>query len=94
MARKYYQMPIAATVKACAEVDAFYNDLAYLGSIGISVPNIAAELGVSARQVFDWRRRQWLPREPFVFVEVRAWAEWQRGAAVYQRVQDGSYLPE
>lgn len=95
MARKYYQMPAAAAVRAVAQAEAFHRDLDYLVKAGISAANIAGELGVSRRQVYDWQYMRYLPRNPLNFLYVVAWAEYLRYSVTYAQVRrDAGLEPE
>jgi len=95
MARKYHQMPGAAMVRAVAQAESFHRDLDYLVKAGISAANIAGEIGVSRRQVYEWQYMRYMPRDPLKFLLVVAWAEYLRYSATYRQVaKDAGLEPQ
>jgi len=73
--RKHFKLPEAVMRRAFAQSDQVKAGLQVLISSGISRTNIAAELGVSRRQLWEWESGRYQPQNPLLAFIIIYWAE-------------------
>jgi len=86
MARGRVTIPPAVVARALGQAKSFQHELQYLVSTGITRANIAHELGVSRRELYEWERGRYEPQVPALVFLVIAWAEHVRHMAGYERL--------
>lgn len=82
--RKRHEMPLAVRARALALAQEVRESIETLIKEGVAVVDIAAALGCSRREVWEWRRGPIAPREPFLCFCLLEWGRFLRDCRSYQ----------
>lgn len=73
--RKWAKIPVRVVKKSLRLSNEVQAAIAFIQSQGITLVNIGEELGVSRRQVWEWREGRFQPRTPQLAYALLEWAD-------------------